>query len=203
MIDRTKYLEEDEIKRLKDSAEAVAALDLKKGRRQGIATWMVVDLVLGTGVRVSELAHIKIEDIDFKRGLIRVHRSKKRKKTIDSLALSKNLLGHLKEYIEWTSRSTGPLFKSQRRPEMTAQGLQQIWKQAIRKARLPEEYSIHAARHSVGFHLYRKTGNLVQVQRQLGHASPAVTANFYTDVSFEQMRDGMTGLYGNEQAQSI
>ncbi len=75
MIDRTKYLEEDEIKQLRNSTEAAAALDLRKGRKQCVITWMVVDLVLGTGVRVSELAKLKIEDTDFKRGLIRVHRT--------------------------------------------------------------------------------------------------------------------------------
>jgi integrase len=42
----------------------------------------------------------------------------------------------------------------------------------------------------------RKPRNLRQVQKQLGHASPATTANLYADVSFEDMRAGVTGLYG-------
>lgn len=33
------------------------------------------------------------------------------------------------------------------------------------------------------------------VQRQLGHASPATTANLYADISFGDMRDGMNDLY--------
>jgi site-specific recombinase XerC len=47
----------------------------------------------------------------------------------------------------------------------------------------------------MGFHLLKKTGNLRQVQKQLGHSSPAVTANIYADVSFEDMREGVNGLY--------
>jgi len=34
-----------------------------------------------------------------------------------------------------------------------------------------------------------------EVQKQLGHASPATTANMYADISFEDMQNGVTGLY--------
>ena len=36
---------------------------------------------------------------------------------------------------------------------------------------------------------------LRQVQKQLGHSSPATTANMYADISFEDMQDGLNGLY--------
>jgi site-specific recombinase XerC len=47
----------------------------------------------------------------------------------------------------------------------------------------------------VAVHLLRKTRNLRQVQKQLGHASPATTANMYADVPFEDMQAGVEGLY--------
>ena len=74
-------------------------------------------------------------------------------------------------------------------------GLQQMWKAAVERAGLPEELSIHSARHTLATHLLKKTGNLRQVQKQLGHASPATTANMYADISFEDMQDGVTDLY--------
>ena len=70
-----------------------------------------------------------------------------------------------------------------------------IWHRAIERAGLPRELSIHSARHSLAVHLLKKTSNLRQVQKQLGHASPATTANMYADVSFDEMKDGVTGLY--------
>ena len=78
---------------------------------------------------------------------------------------------------------------------LTMYGLQQIWKFAVKRAGLPKELSIHSARHSMAVHLLKKTGNLRQVQKQLGHASPATTANMYADISFEDMQNGVTGLY--------
>jgi len=61
----------------------------------------------------------------------------------------------------------------------------------------PKELSIHCARHTLATHLLRKTKNLRQVQKQLGHASPATTANMYADLTFDEMKDGVTGLYGD------
>ena len=80
---------------------------------------------------------------------------------------------------------------------MTPSGLQRVWKRAVARAGLPEELSIHCARHTIAVHLLKKTGNLRLVQKQLGHINPATTANMYADVSFADMQDAVTGLYGN------
>ena len=194
VVDRSKYMDQNEVRQLRTITEAQHILDLKKGRIKGVVTWMLVDLALSTGLRVSELASRNIEDIDFKRGALKVVRVKKKKKRTETLAIGKDLAKHLKEYIEWTGRSKGPLFVGQRGPLSNA-GLQQMWKAAIKRANLPKELSIHSARHTLAVRLLKKTGNLRQVQKQLGHASPAVTANMYADVSFEDMQNGLTGLY--------
>ncbi len=59
--------------------------------------------------------------------------------------------------------------------------------------------SIHCARHTLAVYLLKKTSNLRLVQKQLGHASPVTTANMYADVSFEDMQEGVTGVYGKTQ----
>ena len=197
VIDREKYMDAKEVRQLRTVTEAKAIVDLKKGRIKGPMTWMLVDLALSTGLRVSELAALRIQDIDFKRGALKVVRRKRKKKAGETLAIGKDIIQHLKEYIKWTGRAKGKLFVGQRGP-LSPQGLQQIWKAAIKQAGLPKELSIHSARHTIAVHLLKKTGNLRQVQKQLGHASPAVTANMYADISFEDMQNGVTGLYDDE-----
>ncbi len=192
VIDRQKYMDADEVKVLRTVTEARAIVDLRKGRLAGPMAWMVVDLALATGLRVSELTAITLQDIDLKRGFITVHRKKRKKKVVDSLAISPEMVKHLKEFIQ--GRTTGKLFIGER-GDLTRFGLQQIWKSAVKLAGLPRELSIHSARHTMAVHLLKKTGNLRQVQKQLGHASPATTANMYADVSFEDMQDGVTNLY--------
>jgi site-specific recombinase XerD len=194
VIDRTKYMDLDEVKQLRTVTEAKAIVDLKAGRIAGVRAWMLVDLALSTGLRVSEMAALKIKDVDLKRGCLSVTRMKRKKKVKESLALGKDLAQHLKAYIAWTERKSGALFVGSR-GSLTAQGLQRIWKRSIKLAGLPKELSIHSARHTIAVHLLRKTSNLRQVQKQLGHASTATTANMYADISFEDMQNGVTGLY--------
>jgi integrase len=49
--------------------------------------------------------------------------------------------------------------------------------------------------YTIAVQWLKKTGNLRLVQKQLSHASPATTANMYADISFEDMQNGVTGLY--------
>lgn len=194
VIDRNKYMDMEETKTLRMVSGARAIMDLRAGRVRGVIAWMLVDLALSTGLRVNEIAALKLKDVDIKRGRLSVVRLKRKKKTRESLALGKDIAQHLKDYIAWTDRKKGPLFLGSRGP-LTAQGLQRIWKRSVELAGLPKELSIHSARHTIAVHLLRKTGNLRQVQKQLGHASPATTANMYADISFEDMQNGVTGLY--------
>ena len=194
VIDRTKYMDEKEARQLRTVTEARAIVDLRKGRVNGVLAWMVLDLALSTGLRGSEMASLKMKDGDLKRGCLTVTRLKRKKKVKESMALGKEIAQHLKDYIAWTDRKRGALFVGGR-GALTAQGLQRIWKKSVKLAGLPDELSIHSAWHTIAVHLLRKTQNLRLVQKQLGHASPATTANMYADISFEDMQNGVTGLY--------
>jgi len=197
VIDRNKYMDMKEVRQLRTVTEARAITDLKAGRINGVHAWMLVDLALSTGLRVSEIAALQIKDVDLKRGCLSMTRLKRKKKIKETLAIGKGIIQHLKDYIASMERKKGPLFVGSRGP-LTAQGLQRIWKRSVKLAGLPKELSIHSARHTIAVHLLKKTGNLRQVQKQLGHASPATTANMYADISFEDMQNGVNGLYDQQ-----
>jgi len=203
-VDRSKYMDADEAQRLRTVTEAWAITDLQAGRVRGPLVWAVVDTAMLTGLRVSELARLTVGDFDPKRGALAVWRHKREPPKQETLAIPDDLVEHLKAFIAWkeqVDQSTdldAPLFVGKRGP-LTAQGLMQVWKSAVKRAGLPKGLSIHSARHTLAVHLLKKTGNLRQVQKQLGHASPATTANMYADVSFEDMQAGVTGLYGNSK----
>lgn len=198
-IDRTKYMSESEVRQLRTVSEAASITDLQHGRRQGVVTWAVVNVALLTGLRVSEIARIRCGDIDAKRGFINVHRSKRRNKVQEPLAIPKELVLHLREFVVWkkvvdeATDAEAPLFSGER-GALQVEGLQRIWKRAVAHAGLPR-YSIHAARHTMAVHLLSRTKNLRQVQKQLGHADPGTTASMYADVRFDEMQAGVTDLY--------
>lgn len=219
-IDRRKYMDASEVKQLRTVAEAQSMLDLKTGRVTGVVLWLLVDIALQTGLRVSEIAALTVEDLDLKRSCMTVGRRKRFRKKVkaaasvhkvvrESLMIDKSLVQHLREYLTWRTcriddmdaerrkgltKDSGALFIGQR-GALSTTGLMQAWKSAIKRAGLPKTYSIHCARHSVAVRLLKKTGNLRQVQKQLGHTSPVTTANLYADVSDEDMQQGVTGLW--------
>jgi integrase/recombinase XerD len=202
-ITREQYLSADEIKRLWTVTEADAITDAAKGRVTGVVRWAVVDVALQTGLRGCELAKLTHGDIDYRRATIRVHRAKRAEAKTELIAMPDDLAAHLRSYTEWKETAGKPterdaaLFIGERGP-MTVRGLQQAWKRAVSKAGLDESLSLHAARHSLAVSLLSKTGNLRLVQKQLGHSSPTTTANFYADVSHEDMKAGLEAIYANE-----
>lgn len=196
-MNKDKYLDIEEVKILRRETEMRALRDktAKPPRVNGIRSWMIVDAALSLGLRVSELHSIRVCDIDLKRSFINIRRKKKVKNKKlpikDTLAISPEFAEHLKDYL--AGRKTGRLFSTNGK-SISIQGIQASWLTAVRRAGLPH-YSIHCARRSMGFHLLAKTKNLKQVQKQLGHTNVNTTAQMYCDVSFEEMQEGVTGLY--------
>ena len=200
-VDRTKYLDDREVNVLRTVTEAHAITDLQAGRFRGVLTWAVVDVALQTGLRASELARLTVGDFDHRRLALRVWRHKRRHHGQETLAISKALTKHLRDFIAWKrtveqrTDKDARLFVGKCGP-LSKRGLQAIWTGTVKRAGLPAELSIHSARHTMAVHLLRRSGNLRMVQKQLGHGSPATTANMYADISFEDMQAGVDGLYG-------
>lgn len=199
-IDRTKYLDAGEAQRLRTTTEAWAITDLERGARQGVVAWALVDTAMLTGLRVNEIAQLRVGDLSAGRSSLHVHRTKRRRAVTETLAIPPELVKHLRQFITWkksageSTAGDSALFCGKRGP-MTVSGMQKVWKVAIKRAGLPRELSIHSARHTMAVHLLSTTKNLKQVQQQLGHSSPVVTANMYAQVQFEEMREGVTRLY--------
>ena len=206
-IDREKYMDARELTTLQTVTELRAVKDLRAGRIGGVIAWAVVDVALQTGLRVSEIAKIKVGDYDPKRRALRVWRHKRRKVVQETLAISKALATHLTDFIQWKDHVGQPtgkddvLFVGKRGP-LSTRGLQRIWKAAVKRAGLPAELSIHSARHTMAVHLLRHSGNLRMVQKQLGHANPATTANMYADVTFEDMQSAMDNVFGKDNGET-
>ena len=201
-IDRTKYMTIQELQRLFDVTRLWCVDDLKAGRRHGVVAWIIVDYIAGTGFRPSELAGSKLlcQDVDIKRMIVHVERSKKKKKVIDVIPISKDLARHLGDFIRWkftigeSIDGIDPLLVGQGKSPMGPRGIARKFMAALKRAGLDELYSVKSARHSMGVYLLKRTGNLRLVQKQLGHTK-IETTSAYADVLDEDMRKSITGIY--------
>ena len=160
---------------------------------------MVIDLATKTGMRVSELATLKLGNLHLDSREPRISVTGKGQRTRD-VFISKELMDHILEFIQWKRMMGEPvddddylLLSSQRRP-FCVSTLQYAFKVSLRAAQLPSYYSIHACRHSYGTYLYQKTKNLRLVQKQLGHSS-ITTTTVYADVTVEEAVDAVNGLF--------
>ena len=164
----------------------------------------MIDLAISTGLRVSEIAEIRISDLSLTgpepQLLVRNGKGGKPR----TVTLPQDLRRHLREFVAWKKglkEPTGPedfLFASERGEKFTTRGLQFLFKRAAERAGLPAHFSIHACRHSYGTYLYQKTKDLRLVQDQLGHSTPVVT-QLYSHITPEDRVRSVNGLWSDRE----
>lgn len=189
-----KFLAPDDVHRLRRVLGDAATLARARGIQASVRDQLIIELGLGTGLRVFELAHLKVEDLYLKKGqnslLVRNGKGGKAR-VVQFGARLKQLI---KQYLEYRKFDSAYLFPSQRRRRMTRSGLQLTFKRWARKAGLPRRYSIHSLRHTYAVRLYKASGyNLRLVQKQLGHSSVSTT-QVYADVLDEDVEKALANL---------
>jgi integrase/recombinase XerD len=175
-------LSQDEVRRLLNSPDT--------RRPQGIRDSAMLEVLYASGLRVSELVHLKIQDIHLDAGFVRVlgKGSKERIVPIGQYAREKVLF-----YLE---NARGRLVKNCASPflfiaragrPLTRQG---FWKQLRRyasSAGILKKVTPHSLRHSFASHLLEGGADLRAVQLMLGHADIATT-QIYTHVTKERLK---------------
>lgn len=134
----------------------------------------VITLAYSTGMRVSEVCNLKIEDIDSKRMLIHIKNGKGRKDRL--VPLSNTVLALLRLYFK-EYRPKEYLFNGQSSEQYSHTSCNQIVKKYIGK-----EFHFHLLRHSQATALLEAGTDLRIIQKCLGHSS-SKTTEIYTHVS--------------------
>ena len=134
----------------------------------------IIALAYSTGMRVSEVCNLKIEDVDSKRMIITIRQSKGRKDRI--VALSEKILKILREYYsEYKPKEY--LFNGQNLAQYSPTSCNAIVKQYLGK-----KYHFHLLRHSNATALLEAGTDLRIIQKHLGHAN-VKTTEVYCHVS--------------------
>jgi site-specific recombinase XerD len=125
-----------------------------------------------TGMRRSELCHLKVEDIDSKRMMIRIHQGKGRRDR--DIPLSPRLLETLRVYWRWMKPATflfpGTVKGVRADVPITANVVWLACQHAARAAGITKHLSPHSLRHSCATHMLEAGADLRTIQFLLGHA---------------------------------
>jgi len=134
---------------------------------------LIIRTIYATGVRVSELCNINIEDIDFEEHTIRI-RGKGDK--IRIVFVDDDTLEAIRKFTG--NQIVGPLFVGQQGKNISPRAIQHIFRHYA-----PEGITPHKIRHSYASELYRRSKNLRVVQENLGHTSIKTTEIYlHTDI---------------------
>lgn len=137
------------------------------------------------GLRLSEVIHLQVSDIDSQRMVIRVRQGKGQKDRY--VMLSGKLLGELRRYWHW-QHPTHWLFPGASPQQPINQcRVQKACRRAARDAGLTKAVNVRCLRHSFATHLLEGGTNIRVIQTLLGHSSVRTT-QVYTSVSAQTVR---------------
>ena len=194
-----KFLSSEETKLLRKTCYEGATLAKSKGVQAPVRDALIIELALGSGLRVSEMANLKIEDLYLKRGQSSIYVKNGKGGKDRVVDIGSNLKKQIMEFLDYRAVDSAYLFPSERGERMTRSGIQQVFKKWAKRARISAHYSIHSLRHTYATNLYKASGyNLRLVQRQLGHSSPTVT-QVYADVMDSDVEEALRNMESDKE----
>ncbi|HET7536706.1 MAG TPA: tyrosine-type recombinase/integrase [Candidatus Didemnitutus sp.] len=150
--------------------------------------WLVLELLYGGGLRVSELVGLNYGAVDFADGSARVL-GKGRKERICPLGVvAMAVMTKFRDEFARARGSASPVIITAGQRRMTAREVQLLVKKYLALAGLPMDLSPHKLRHSYATHLLNAGADLRAVQELLGHASLATT-QIYTHTSVARLKE--------------
>ena len=156
---------------------------------RGLRDAAIIEMLYATGLRVSELAALRLEDVDLKRGFARCVGKGNKERVVP---LGRHACRRVRAYLKVRSdilkgRTTDRLFVSRRGRGMSRQRLWEVVRDLARRAGIGERVTPHTLRHSFATHMLDHGADLRAVQEMLGHANIATT-QIYTHVSPERLK---------------
>ncbi len=168
-----KYLTEEEVKRLLDTA------------KDNPRDFAILSLLVYSGLRVSELCNLRLEDIDFAERIVYVRSGKGDKDRI--VVISQAAVNALEEYLSTRTDDMEYLFASRKSPQITRVQVFRIVRKYARLAGIKKNVTPHVLRHTLATTMLRRGVDIRYIQQFLGHSSVATT-QIYTHVDDEMLK---------------
>ncbi len=172
----------DEVERL------LAAPDLRD--TQGLRDKAIIELMYATGMRISEVAYLKKDDVNADIGFVRCFGKGGKERVIP---LGKKAIASIDQYLQHSrpkllgKKACQHLFISRLGKNISRQSLWKIIKRYARIAQIKKPIKPHLLRHSFATHLLERGADLRSVQEMLGHSNISTT-QIYTHVNKDRLK---------------
>ncbi|MBO7195670.1 MAG: tyrosine-type recombinase/integrase, partial [Alistipes sp.] len=155
---------------------------------KGLRDSAILELLYSCGLRVSELCDLKLGDLFFGEGYIRVIGKGDKQRFVPISGIARERILRYKEHRQGATKSEDTLFLNNRGKRLTRVMIFTIIKQATLRAGIDKKISPHTFRHSFATHLLEGGANIRQVQELLGHEN-ILTTEIYTHLDNSHLRE--------------
>ena len=175
------FLDMDEVSKL---IEAPDEKDLT-----GLRDRAIMETLYSTGIRVGELVHISLNDVDFIGGVIKVFGKGKKERLapIGDKALC-SIRAYLGKRTAAKLNDKKAVFLNKDGGRLTDRSVRRIIEKYVKRVSLREGVSPHTLRHSFATHLLNRGADLRSVQELLGHMNLSTT-QIYTHVTTQRLKE--------------
>ena len=185
-------LTEDEIKKLISSVN----LEAEFGQRNKT----IIEVLYGTGIRVSELTELKLSNIFFNENILKVTGKGNKERfvplgKIASIEIKKYL--NDRDKLKINSKFSDILFLNKYGRQLTRSMIFKVIKDSSKNAKIDKKISPHTLRHSYATHLLKNGADLRTIQLILGHES-ITTTEIYTHLDTFHLEDVLKKYHPRE-----
>jgi len=153
--------------------------------QNGIRDQVIIELLYGSGLRVSELVGLNISDVDLESSLIRVTGKGRKERIVPLTDPAKETIA---AYLERRKDQQEALILNYQDTRLTSRSVRRILDKLERKANLNQHIHPHMLRHTFATHLLDGGADLRSVQELLGHKKLSST-QIYTHLTKEKLRN--------------
>jgi len=181
---------------IEDIDHLIDAIDLSKP--QGQRNKAILETLYSCGLRVSELTNLKISDLFFDEGFIKVTGKGDKQRFVPIGDTTKRYINiyknQIRVHIPVHAEATDTLFLNRRGKQLTRAMIFTIIKQLAKTINLQKNISPHTFRHSFATHLLENGADLRAIQLMLGHES-ITTTEIYMHVDRSHLKDVLTQFH--------
>jgi len=177
----------------------IAQIDMSKA--EGHRNRAIIEMLYGSGLRVSELTELKLSNIYRKEGYMRIIGKGNKQRLVPISPEADKQLGYWLEdraKLDIKPDAVDIAFLNHYGRQLTRAMIFTIVKQLAKAAEIRKTISPHTLRHSFATHLLQNGADLRIIQQLLGHES-IVTTEIYTHVDIHDLRDAILKFHPENQ----
>ena len=167
-----------------DTDQAAQLLNVTASDRQSLRDKVLLELFYGSGLRLSELANLKLTDLDMAQGMVQVLGKGGKERRVP---LGRQCVSALSQWTETLeSQGNGWLFPGRNGKNISPRTIQNRLKKIAAVQLGDNSLHPHMLRHTYATHLLESSGDLRGIQELLGHSDIATT-QIYTHLDFQHL----------------